>query len=355
MFSRVMSQWLTVLVVLTGTAMPAWAQHGGHGGGNHYGGFGGHSGFGGISIGGHGLGGFGIGGFGIGGHSFGGSGHHYSPSYHGYYGSGYGAYGHNSWPYSYTPRVYAYSVAPAVIVAPQSQPTHSHGPGSPATSGGTASEPGYKGAAEAAFRSHHYEEAIESAKRAAKETPRDGRVFLFLSQVHLAVGEYRDAAGAARLGMSLLPVEDWGYIVENFRDYYHDADYVAQVARLQRFIKENPDRADARLLLGYHWVFLGRSDAAQRDGYFAAARRELTQAASLDPRDEWATRLLEVVDGPRPQPPAVPAGSVRVAPERPTGVSESPPSVGTSVEYPPPQEFAKPGKSGGTDAHDHKH
>jgi tetratricopeptide (TPR) repeat protein len=147
--------------------------------------------------------------------------------------------------------------------------------------------------AESAFRSHHYEDALDWAKRAAKEMPRNGRVFLLLSQTHLAVGEYRDAAGAARLGMSLLPPEDWGYVVKNFRSYYHDADYVAQVRRLERFIAENPNHDAARLLLGYHWLFLSHPNAANR---------ELTKAAELNPRDEWAGRLLELAGGAVPRP-----------------------------------------------------
>jgi tetratricopeptide (TPR) repeat protein len=328
MFYHIATRWLSALVFLIGVAasgMPVWAQHHGHGGhgGHHYGG---HS-FG------HGFGGFGHHGFG----------HHYSPFYYGgYYGLGYGSYGYNSWPQSYTPRVYSYSGPPTVYVAPPTAGTpNSYGATSPPIDA-TATGLSYKSRAESAFRTHHYEEAVDWAKRAAKEMPRNGRAFLLLSQIHLAVGEYRDAAGAARLGMSLLPIEDWGYVVKNFRSYYHDADYVAQVRRLERFIAENPEHADSRFLLGYHWVFLGHPNAANR---------ELTKAAELNPRDEWATRLLEVVDGPVPQPRPAPSESVRGT----TGGSGSSRSVDASVEYPPPQEFDKPLQPGGPGAADHKH
>lgn len=352
---------LLVVIGATATALPAWSQHGGghggghysggHGSGNHYGGFGsGGHGFGGHMSGGHGLGGFS--------HTLGhGVSNHYYPSYHGgHMGVGYGAYGYNSWPYSYTPRVYSYSGTSPVYVAPPPEPPHSHGPTSDATAAGLSDER----AAEAAFRSHHYDDAIASARRAAKERPRDGRLFLLLSQAHLAVGEYRDAAGAARLGMSLLPQEDWGYVVMNFRNYYHDADYVAQVRRLRQFIAENPDHADSRFVLGYHLVFLGYSESANREAYFAAADRELSKAAELNPRDEWANRLLELVGSP--QSNSSPSGSLPPVPGdlslgEPPAMRESPPSVDASVEYPPPQNFEKPQTSGGegADGHGHKH
>ncbi len=333
MFYHITIRWLPALAFLIGAvataSSPAWAQHhGGYGGGHgghHYGGHG----FG------HGFGGFGHSGFG----------HHYSPFYYGGYSSlGYGSYGYNSWPQSYTPRVYAYSGPPTLYVAP---PTSGSPNSYAATSSLIDATAGltYKSRAESAFRTHHYEEAVDWAKRAAKEMPRDGRLFLLLSQIHLAVGEYRDAAGAARLGMSLLPKEDWGYVVKNFRSYYHDADYVAQVRRLGQFSAENPNHADSHFLLGYHWVFLGHPNAASR---------ELTKAAELNPRDEWTTRLLALVDGPVLQPG--PPSPESVSGTRSSGgTSDSPRSVDASVVYAPPQEFEKPLKPGGPGVADHKH
>ena len=322
------SSVMAFLIGIAALAAPAWAQHGGHGGGHigghHYGGHGfGHS--------------FGHGFVGVGHYGYG---HHYSPSFYGgYYGLGYGTYEYNSRPYSYSPRAYSYSAPPAVYFAPSVETPNSYGITSVATSGATDAGPRYQRAAESAFRSHHYDEAIDWGKRAAKEAPRDGRLFLLLSQTHLALGEYRDAASAARLGMSLLPTVDWGYVVKNFRNYYHDVDYVAHVRRLGRFIEENPSHADARFLIGYHWVFLGHPEAASR---------ELTKAAELNPRDEWTTRLLEVVGGPVPHPrPA--------SPEPLSSTSGSSSSADASIEYSPPQEFEKPLKSIGTTAGDHKH
>lgn len=345
MFRHISGRWLSAFALSVGAAAgsPVWAQHGGHGGGHHSGSH---------HYGGHGFAGHGFGGFA---HAFGhGLSHHYHPSYFGgYYGLGYGTYGYNSWPYSYTPRVYSYSGTSTAFVVPPTDISDSLGSTSVATTDAAAAGLSYRRAAESSFRSHHYDDAIGWAKRAAREMPRDGRLFLLLSQAHLAVGEYRDAAGAARLGMSLLPAEDWGYVVENFRHYYHDADYVAQVGRLRRFLDENPDHADGHFLLGYHWVFLGYSEAVKREAYFVAANRDLSKAAELNPRDEWANRLLELIHGVRPAPSASVPGA------RPLGesaaTSEAPRSVDASVEYPPPQGFEKPLKSGGGSAPVHQH
>lgn len=322
MIYRISTRWPLMFVLLTGGAIletPALGQHGGH----HYGG--------------HGFG-----------HGFSGFSHHYYPSYYGgYYGAGYGAYGHDSWPQSYSPHVYVYSGTPTAYVDPQNNVAgNSYRPRTVATT--TIAGTSYLRRAESAFRIHHYEEAIDWAKRAAKETPRDGRLFLLLSQIHLAVSEYGDAAGAARLGMSLLPKEDWGYVVKNFRSYYHDADYVAQIRRLERFIAENPNHAGAHFLLGYHWTFLGHPQAASR---------ELTKAAELNAGDDWTNRLLQLVDSsaPRPQPP--PTESVRSDHQigDQIGKNELPQSVDASVEYAPPQQFDSPLKSSRSGPADHKH
>ncbi len=347
MFLAVATRWLPALALLMGLAVTcrsALAQHGGHGGGHSSGGHGfGHH------YSGHGYGGHGFGGFA---HAFGhGVSHHYHPHYYGgYVGVAYSAYGYNSWPYSYTPRVYSYCQTSSVDEALSTGRVA--GPNLVATAGITPAGSSYQRAAESAFRSHHYEDAIEWARRAAKEMPRDGRLFLLLSQAHLAVGEYRDAAGAARLGMSLLPTEDWGFVVEHFRDYYHDSDYAGQVRRLRQFIAENPGHADAHFLLGYHWVFLGHSAAANREAYFAAADRELSNASELNPRDEWANRLLGLATGPRPAPSESVAGTQ--LPGQKPAASESPPSVDASVEYSPPQEFEKPHKPSAVSADGHQ-
>lgn len=201
---------LAVLIGAVAIGLPASAQHGRHGG-HHYSGHRfervSHPGF----------------------------GHHYVSVY---YGLGSGNYGSAAGVYSVPP--------PAVSVTPAAAIPNDDGSIPAGSSRAASAGLNYRRATESAFRSHHYEEAMEWGQRAAKEMPRDGRRFLLLSQIHLAVGEYRDAAGAARRGMSLSPTEDWGYVVMNSRDYYHDADYVAQIRRLGQFIEENPRHADAR-------------------------------------------------------------------------------------------------------------
>lgn len=150
--------------------------------------------------------------------------------------------------------------------------------------------------AEAAFRQGNYEEAVRLAQHATVEMPRSGKLFLFLSQSLFAVGNYGGAAEAAHRGMSLLDEKDWGWVVENFRRYYSNTDYVDQVKRLENFVAENPNAGEAHFLLGYHYGFLD---------YPAEARRELTRARELGSDAGLSARLLARfggTPGPAPRP-----------------------------------------------------
>lgn len=328
MFRYTATRFVAALVVALAAATlstPAWAQH--HGGHHGGGGFGHHYDFG------HGY--FGHYGYGYG------YGHHYSPFYLGlYYGPGYG--------YSGDYYVGSYGYAPSVSRSYDSASLYAD-PRARQTTAEAGSD--WQRRAEASFRSHHYEDAIRYADRAVAEMPRNGKLFLFLSQAHLAVGDYRAAAGAARQGLSLLDPRNWGWMVENFRGFYHDADYVGQMRRLEGYLEDSPRSGDARFLAGYHWSFLG---------YPAEARRDLSIALEVDPRDEMATRLLERFGGSvsRSQPRPIPSELIEATPpDKPTGPAAGGDSLtGPATEYAPPQSFEKP-QSGSRPAEPpgHKH
>ena len=145
-----------------------------------------------------------------------------------------------------------------------------------------------------AFRSAKFADAVRLAGHAIVEMPRDGRLYLFLSQALLATEDYRTAAAAAHQGMSLLKMPEWGHIVEHYKDYYPEAGgrelYTKHMQGLNSYIEKQPKSASARFLRGYHYSFWG--DQAK-----AAARVELTEVLRLESTDAIAARLFNRLEG----------------------------------------------------------
>lgn len=305
----------------------------GHGGGG-YGGHG-HNG--------HGHKGHGHKGHGHGGHGHGGHGGHHRSGYHSFgvspYGMSYGYHGHGvridvghaygfstpyygysrayySSPYYYQPRDYYYesygavptysydavpnnydATTPKVIDSvPSDQPIGA----APQPAGArviaaneVAAE--YQSAAERAFREKRYNDAARSASHAIVEDAGNGKLYLFQSQTLFAIGDYRGAAAAIRRATNLLDASDWGYVVENGAKFYSGRDYVTQMERLVEHAKQNPASPHLHLLRGYHYLYLGYRDAAQK---------LLARASELDDRDDLTRRLLAMTRDELPPPPA---------------------------------------------------
>ncbi len=121
--------------------------------------------------------------------------------------------------------------------------------------------------------------------------PRHGKLLLFTAQTLFAVGDYRSAAAAIHQATSQLGSEQWGYVVENARQYYRGHAFVDQMDRLNEYIKKNPDAGYAYFLRGYQHGFLGHLQTAVRD---------LNKAVELESRDKLAARLIERFGGTPP-------------------------------------------------------
>jgi len=215
-------------------------------------------------------------------------GYGYSPwGYGGYYG-GWGGYPIYDYGYSDDGYIGTYggSSASYYTTEPRTQTIDTRQSGS--SEGMT-----YFRRAQEAFRAGNYDEAVRWANHAAIERPRDGRLFLFVSQALFAIEQYGPAAGAVQQGLALSDPEEWGYVVKNFRSFYGNGnDYTTQLRALEKFVSEKPDAAYGRVLLGYHYGFLGYPDDA---------RKQLDVAVKLDSRDELAVRLLERFGGETPR------------------------------------------------------
>ena len=153
----------------------------------------------------------------------------------------------------------------------------------------------YQLRAEQAFREGDYEEAARLSDHAILEDNRNGKLHLFASQILFALGDYASAAAAIQQAAALLGRGEWGFVVENYQEFYRNEDYVTQMARLDEYIEQNPEAAYARFLRGYHFLYLGHMEAARDD---------LAKAFELEPRDLLAAELLKTAGGEVPTPSA---------------------------------------------------
>ncbi len=145
--------------------------------------------------------------------------------------------------------------------------------------------------AEQAFREQRYEDAARLVNHAVVEDGDNGLLHLFASQALFAMGDYQSAAAAVQQGAALLDRSQWGFVVENFREFYGANDYVPQAKALVEFTKANPNESYAFFLLGYHYKFLGHDEAA---------RKQLAKAVELESRDRLAGELLVMAGGQLP-------------------------------------------------------
>ena len=104
-------------------------------------------------------------------------------------------------------------------------------------------------------------------------------------QTLVALGDYRQAARAAPRALLLLPPDHLGEVVVNRADYYLDAaEYTRQLRALEGHLHRAPADADARLLLGFQYGYLG---------YPEDAVNQLQQSIDLAPPQPAAKRLLD--------------------------------------------------------------
>ncbi len=142
------------------------------------------------------------------------------------------------------------------------------------------------------FSRGRYDEAVRAWRRAVDQKPRDGNILLQLAQAQFQVGDYAGAAAAVGKALDLLPREKWKSVVVNRGLLYGSPeDYAARLRGLEGARRDRPDEVGLRVLLGYHYLFLGRT---------ADAVRELDRAQALKPGDAAARKLSAAARGEPP-------------------------------------------------------
>jgi predicted Zn-dependent protease len=143
--------------------------------------------------------------------------------------------------------------------------------------------------AAAAFRDEKYSRTLDLLDSLDRSDRSTGVAGLLRSQALFAEKKYEPAATALRRAMVSLPANQWPGIPGDYRRYYASlARYADQLRALQNHVKNHPTDADARLLLGYHYGYLGyRSDAL----------KQLAAAMRLSTDNSLVRQLSEVFGG----------------------------------------------------------
>ncbi|HVC92302.1 MAG TPA: tetratricopeptide repeat protein [Pirellulales bacterium] len=155
-----------------------------------------------------------------------------------------------------------------------------------------------------AFKANRYDEAIHNWQHALLDDPSNAGLVMLLGQAYFAKGSYDVAAGAVQHGMQMIPQDQWGVVVQNYRELYsHNQAYTDQLRALERARNEKPDSPALRFLLGYHYGYLG---------YPKQAVHELDLAVKLNPEDKLASQLRDLMQSklsPAATPTSVPTSS----------------------------------------------
>lgn len=115
-----------------------------------------------------------------------------------------------------------------------------------------------------AFAEGNYQAAADAAQLAVNADGENGKLLLYLAQCQFAVGQHAEAADSLISAFQRLPREQWGLVVENFRQFYKRNDYVPHVERLLTFSEQPGNRSLGYALQAYHYHYLGHPDAATR-------------------------------------------------------------------------------------------
>ena len=166
----------------------------------------------------------------------------------------------------------------------------------------------------AAFRKGDYLAASKAVDEAIAHTPGDVTLHEYRALVFFALGKYSDAAGVLNPVLASGPGWGWDTMI-GF--YTSSGTYSDQLGKLEAYTKSAPEKADARFLLGYHYMVCDHMEQANA---------EFSKASELQPADNISRQLRDLTAASIPDAGAADA----VPPARPAPV-EPDQLVGTWV------------------------
>jgi tetratricopeptide (TPR) repeat protein len=204
---------------------------------------------------------------------------------------GLGAYGYGGYSThygNYDPLQFA-SLVPQAPEGSAADPTLSA-----ATSASLARANAFANRGEIAFSAGNYEAAVYDWRHAVIDDPQNPLVLMLLGQALFATGHYDEAAGATQAAMHLMPKDNWGVVVKNYRELYGNTrDYTTQIRALEAALRKEPNDPAMRFLAGFHYAHLG---------YPAEAVYQLDKGLLNSPNDEVAKLLRDEMQLKLPKP-----------------------------------------------------
>jgi tetratricopeptide (TPR) repeat protein len=132
------------------------------------------------------------------------------------------------------------------------------------------------------FKQGDYLSASKSVDEAIAHTPGDVTLHEYRSLVFFALGKYADAAGVLNPVLASGPGWSWETMIE----FYNSSEtYGEQLRRLESFVSNAPDKADARFLLGYHYMVCGHMEKSYE---------QFAKATELQPADSISRQLRDL-------------------------------------------------------------
>ena len=145
------------------------------------------------------------------------------------------------------------------------------------------------------FAAGNYAIAGKEIDLAIKELPTDAALHEFRALVYFATADYTKAAGALYAVLSAGPGWDWTTMSGLYSSI---ATYSTQLRALEKYVKDEPEAADARFVLAYHYITASNKKAAVR---------QLQEVVRLFPDDQLSMQLLQGLGGDDPGTRPAPA------------------------------------------------
>ena len=150
-----------------------------------------------------------------------------------------------------------------------------------------------------AFVNGDYTSALRQCDRAIAAQPGNTVPHELRGLALFALKRYKEAAGTIYAVLSAGPGWDWATLGSLYPDVNL---YTGQLRALEQYVKSNPNEAEARFLLAYHYMTCGYPDAA------AAQYKAIVQ---LNPKDQLSAQLLSALTKPDASAPTTPSAPAK--------------------------------------------
>jgi tetratricopeptide (TPR) repeat protein len=155
-------------------------------------------------------------------------------------------------------------------------------------------------AARTAFYEGDYPKALAETNKALAAMPKDAVINEFRALVLFALGKYHEAAATLHPVLAVGPGWDW----TTLSSLYPSVDtYTGQLRALEDYVRNNDKAADARFLLGYHYLTMGHKEEAAKQ--FAKVEKNV-------PNDSVTAQLVQMLGKEGTSPTPAPESSVKI-------------------------------------------